>query len=157
MLNLIHLFSSGSSLLVKPITEQGAVGTNVYFPGSNEVRVRDKWNQCKYMWIDREISKMYISYRLTGYFETFKLFVIILEIDCCWCWLYLTLVFCIYYRCGMTSRPTRAMLAPRAPILTLLWRKFQCSRGVDLLSLVKWGSVDPPRWWSATRLPWSSV
>lgn len=30
----------GSSLLVKPITEQGSVGTSVYFPGKDEVSFR---------------------------------------------------------------------------------------------------------------------
>jgi alpha-glucosidase (family GH31 glycosyl hydrolase) len=35
---LFYLFV-GSSLLVKPITEQGGTGTTVYFPGNNDVSI----------------------------------------------------------------------------------------------------------------------
>lgn len=42
----------GSSLLVKPITEQGSVGTSVYFPGKDEVSFRIKivfQNMCTWL------------------------------------------------------------------------------------------------------------
>ena len=34
---------SGTSLLVKPITEPGQTGTQVYFPGQNQVSLHTEW------------------------------------------------------------------------------------------------------------------
>lgn len=57
----------GSSLLVKPITEQGSVGTSVYFPGKDEVSFRintDCFSKRMYILVDRKFISLYFKYTI---------------------------------------------------------------------------------------------
>lgn len=56
----------GSSLLVKPITEQGSVGTSVYFPGKDEVSFRintECFSKHVYL-VDRKFIPFYFTYMI---------------------------------------------------------------------------------------------
>lgn len=57
----------GSSLLVKPITEQGSVGTSVYFPGKDEVSFRintDCYSKCIYILNDKKFISLHFTYTI---------------------------------------------------------------------------------------------
>lgn len=140
----------GSSLLVKPITEQGSVGASVYFPGKDEVSFRintDCFSKRMYILVDRKFISLYFTcinihglslvywkalykvfVKVNHYYNRTNLSTCVFDIGgrswmiVCKCFgLIITLMNTwLVYRCGTTLTLTRVTLVHRTPMLTPL-------------------------------------